>query len=79
MENSGGNHFAFSGRERQVKQSYEQLKANNPRVFNWLSTIQHSGLLLSETGYKNVAARFGMSVVELKQVIETFEKGGTSE
>lgn len=75
MGNSGGNHFAFTCKDRRVKLTFEELKANYGRVFLWLSTMQSSGLLLSETGYKNVAARFNLKPDELKEIIETFQKG----
>jgi hypothetical protein len=71
-----GNGKPLSGRPRQNKDTVlKELKANHPRVFNWLSTMKSSGLFLSETGFKNVANRFRISVEELKQIIDVFEKG----
>ncbi|MDO1446290.1 hypothetical protein Q0590_08505 [Rhodocytophaga aerolata] len=73
MGNSGGNNYVFPEHERRVKLTLEQLKANNPRVYAWFKLIESDEL--TDTAFKNYAARFGMSADELKQIINGFQKG----
>jgi hypothetical protein len=73
MENSGQDNYVFPEHERRVRQSFDELKASNPRVYAWFKLIESDEL--TDSAYKNYAARFGMSADELKRIIREFQKG----
>ena len=74
-ETSGQKNFVAAGKQEQDNTSYHELKAKYPKIYNWFNTVPNR--YLSETGFRNVSSRFGISANDLKYILAVFEKGGS--
>jgi hypothetical protein len=74
---SAGDGNALSGRKPGKDSDFVELKNKYPQVWQFYSGLHNP--YLSDTGYKNLSARFKISLDEFKSIWQAFQKGGKVE